>query len=271
MHTVIRDGGEPQVSLKCERSGAVGWWLLDRPDQMNALSADLVADIATAARDARTDTSLRVIVITGSGRAFSAGADLREARAALERPSAFAALLSSWRATFRELELLPLPVIAAVNGVALAGGLELALACDLVIASSSARIGDGHIRYGLVPGGGGSQRLMDAIGARAARWLMYSGELLDAETALGLGLVQKVVPSGTFREEVQSIAEAMAARSSTALAFMKRMTRRRSVSDIDLQAELEGAVSVVTGQDARAGLAAFVAGEEPVFAAERME
>ncbi|HUY74593.1 MAG TPA: enoyl-CoA hydratase/isomerase family protein [Candidatus Dormibacteraeota bacterium] len=259
------------MSLKRERAGGVEWWTLDRPDQMNALSSDLVAGIAAAARDARTDPSLRVVVITGSGRGFSAGADLKEARVALERPSAFAAMLGTWRATFRELELLPLPVIAALNGITLAGGLELALACDLVIASSAARIGDGHIRYGLVPGGGGSQRLADAIGARAARWLMYSGELLDAEAAFALGLVQKVVPAATFLEDVQSVAEAMAARSSSALAFMKRMSRARGVSDIDLQAELEGAVAVVTGLDARAGLAAFAAGEEPVFSKERLE
>ena len=259
------------MSLKRERVGGVEWWVLDRPEQMNALSADLVAGIAAAARDARTDAAVRVVVITGSGRAFSAGADLKEARAALDRPSAFAALLGSWRATFRELELLPLPVIAALPGITLAGGLELALACDLMIASSAARIGDGHIRYGLVPGGGGSQRLADAIGARAARWLMYSGEVLDAETARAVGLVQKVVPADAFREEVQAVAGAMAARSSSALAFMKRMSRTRAVSDLDLQAELEGAVSVVTGPDAGAGLAAFVAGEEPVFSKERRE
>lgn len=259
------------MSLKRERAGGVEWWVLDRAEQMNALSADLMAGIAAAAAAVRTDPAVRVIVLTGSGRAFSAGADLKEARAALERPSAFAAMLGSWRAAFRELELLPLPVIAAVNGITLAGGLELALACDLVVASSAARIGDGHIRYGLVPGGGGSQRLADAIGARATRWLMYSGELLDAEAALALGLVQKVVPAATFREDVQALADAMAARSSSALAFMKRMTRARAVSDLDLQAELEGAVAVVTGPDARAGLAAFAAGEEPVFSKERLE
>jgi enoyl-CoA hydratase/carnithine racemase len=257
--------------LTRERHGAVEWWTLDRPDKMNALSSELVSALAAAVQAIREDATARVVVVTGAGRAFSAGADLEEALAVAGDRARFTALLASWRAAFREIELLPVPVIAAINGVALAGGLELALACDLILASSAARIGDGHIRYGLVPGGGGSQRLADAVGARAARWLMYSGALLDAESARQLGLVQQVLPEEGFGAEVQRIASEMAARSSTALTFMKRMTRRRAVSDLDLQAELEEAARVVAGADATEGLRAFVAGEEPAFAAERLD
>jgi enoyl-CoA hydratase/carnithine racemase len=254
-----------------ERDGAVEWWTLNRPDKMNALSSELVAGIAGAVNAVRDDATVRVVVVTGAGQAFSAGADLEEALAVAGDRARFSGLLASWRAAFREIELLPLPVIAAVNGIALAGGLELALACDFIVASSAARIGDGHIRYGLVPGGGGSQRLPDAVGVRTARWLMYSGALLDAESAHQLGLVQRVLPAESFRADVQAMASTMAARSSSALAFMKRMTRRRSVGDLDLQAELEEASRVVAGADAREGLRAFVAGEEPAFAVERLE
>jgi enoyl-CoA hydratase/carnithine racemase len=258
--------------LTRERQGGVEWWTLNRPQKMNALSsAGLVTALAEAARAVRADASARVVVVTGAGRAFSAGADLEEALAVAGEPGRFLALLETWRSAFRELELLPLPVLGAVNGLALAGGLELALACDLIVASTAARLGDGHIRYGLVPGGGGSQRLADAIGVRAARWLMYWGALLEAEPARQLGLVQQVLPAEGFRAEVQRIASEMVVRSSTALRFMKRMTRQRAVSDLDLQAELEEAARVAAGPDARAGLEAFVAREEPVFPTERVD
>jgi enoyl-CoA hydratase len=247
--------------LERERIDGVEWWTLNRPDKMNALSSGLIDELAAAAGAVRADRTARVVVVTGAGSSFSAGGDAAR----------FSALLGTWRAAFRELELLPLPVLAAVNGVAIAGGLELALACDLILASSDARIGDGHIRYGLVPGGGGSQRLPNAVGVRAARWLMYTGALLDAESARRLGLVQHVLHAEGFRTEVQAIAAAMAARSSAALASMKRMTRPRPVSDLDLQAELEEAARVVAGPDAQAGLQAFVAGQKPVFSQERLD
>jgi enoyl-CoA hydratase len=257
--------------LERERIDGVEWWTLNRPDKMNALSSGLIDELAAAAGAVRADRTARVVVVTGAGSSFSAGADLEEALAVAGDAARFSALLGTWRAAFRELELLPLPVLAAVNGVAIAGGLELALACDLILASSDARIGDGHIRYGLVPGGGGSQRLPNAVGVRAARWLMYTGALLDAESARRLGLVQHVLHAEGFRTEVQAIAAAMAARSSAALASMKRMTRPRPVSDLDLQAELEEAARVVAGPDAQAGLQAFVAGQKPVFSQERLD
>jgi enoyl-CoA hydratase/carnithine racemase len=257
------------MSLTRERIGSVEWWTLDRPEKMNALDSGLIAGLIDAAAAARADAGIRVVVLTGSGSAFSAGADLDEARSALADRAGFKRMLESWRVAFRELELLPLPVLAAIDGVALAGGLELALSCDVIIASSRSRMGDAHIRYGLVPGGGGTQRLADAVGTRAARWLMYSGALLDAEAAQRLGLVQQVLPAEGFRDELQRLAAGIAERSSTALGFMKRMTRR-GVSDLELQAELEGAVDIVSGPDARAGLDAFIAGATPVFSAERL-
>ncbi|HZB48119.1 MAG TPA: enoyl-CoA hydratase/isomerase family protein [Mycobacteriales bacterium] len=240
---------------------------LNRAEALNALSGELVAGLAAGVAGAAADDAVRVVVITGSGRAFCAGADLREARELVGDAAAFRGWLLEWRAAFDSFERCGKPVIAAVNGLALAGGLELALSCDLIVASDAAGIGDAHVRYGLVPGGGGSQRLPDAVGTRWARWLMYTGETLDAATAHRIGLVQQVFPAASFDADVAAMAATMARRSTAALAFMKRASRTRLVTDDGLDLEIEAAARVVTGPDAREGLAAFVEKREPRFAA----
>ena len=247
------------------RRGRVLELRLNRPRQMNALSAQLIADLAEAIRRAGGDDTVAAVFITGSGRAFSAGADLIEAKTQLADPALFRDGLDVWRSTFRELESLPKPVIAVVDGLAIAGGLELALCCDLIVASDRARLGDGHATYGLVPGGGGSRRLPDAIGVRAARWLMYTGELLDAQTALQLGLVQHVVPAAELDEWLDNLAETLSGRSPAAMAFFKTMTASLTVTDERLAHEVVAAVAVVSGPDAQEGLAAFAAKRPPRF------
>jgi len=247
------------------RRGRVLELRLNRPEQMNALSAQLIAELAAAVRDARDDDSVTALFITASGRAFSAGADLLEAKEQLADPARFRDVLEIWRSTFRALENLPKPVIAVVDGLAIAGGLELALACDLIVATDRARLGDGHATYGLVPGGGGSQRLPDAIGVRAARWLMYTGELVDAETARRLGLVQHVVAAADLDSWLEQTAATLSARSPAALAFYKTMTASPTVTDERLAHEVLAAVAVVSGPDAQEGLAAFEAKRRPDF------
>jgi enoyl-CoA hydratase/carnithine racemase len=179
---------------------------LNRPEQLNALSRELVEELRDAAAGVPDDPSVRVVVLTGAGRAFSAGADLAEALALVREPQAFRQMLRLWRGTFRLLEELPVPVVAAVNGIAFAGGLELALSCDVIVAAAGAALGDAHVRYGLVPGGGGSQRLVDAVGVRSARWLMYTGATVDARTAHHIGLVQHVIDDEDFGSEVRAVA-----------------------------------------------------------------
>lgn len=237
---------------------------LNRPEQMNSLSQDLIVALHEQIAAVADDRSVRVVVITGAGKAFCAGADLIEAGANATDPVAFRTQLTAWRAAFAAIGLCPKPVIAAVNGIALAGGIELALSCDLIVASERARLGDGHVKYGLVPGGGGSQRLTDAVGSRWARWLMYSGELLPAARAEDIGLVQQIFPAETFAADVAAFAATLARRSARAVAFMKRMSRP-SVSDDGLDLEIEAAISVVGGVEAREGLAAFAAKREPDF------
>jgi enoyl-CoA hydratase/carnithine racemase len=250
--------------LRCELTDGVLALTLNRPNDMNALSSALVAALRTAIDEAALNPHVKVVIVTGEGRAFCSGADLIEAAEVAKSVEAFRAMVLPWRDTFTAIEQCSKPVIAAVNGIALAGGLELALACDLIVASEAARLGDGHIRYGLVPGGGASQRLPHAVGSRQARWLMYSGDVLDARQAESIGLVQKVFPAASFTADVHEIALRMARRSGMALAFMKRMSAPH-LSDDGLDLEIESAARVVTGADAREGLAAFAAKREPIF------
>ncbi|WP_214109369.1 enoyl-CoA hydratase/isomerase family protein [Acrocarpospora catenulata] len=238
-----------------------------RPAQMNALSSELLAALGSALTDAVADPAVRILHLTGSGRAFCAGADLTEAAELTTDPASFRRWLLLWKQVFQAIGETRKPVVALLNGLTLAGGLELALACDFILASSSARVGDVHANYGLVPGGGGTQRLPDAVGTRYARWLMYTGAILTAEEAHRVGLVQQVFSDETFVEDTWAMGAAMARRSATGLGFMKRMTAPARVNGPGLDLELEGAVHVVTGVDGREGLAAFREKRVPRFTA----
>lgn len=252
-------------SVTSDREAGVVRLTIRRPEQMNAISTGVVDDLQRHLADIAARPDDRVVVLTGAGRAFCAGADLIEAEGLIGDPAAFRRWLLSWREAFRALETCPKPVIAAVQGLALAGGLELALSCDVIVASDRATLGDVHARYGLVPGGGGSQRLPDAVGTRRARWLMYTGATLTAAEAADWGLVQQVFPADGFEARVAELAAAMAARSQPSLAFMKRTTASRLVDDRGLDLEIEAAVHVLAGPDAVEGLAAFREKREPAF------
>ena len=247
-----------------ELRGGVLKLTMNRPEQLNALSGDLVRGIGAAIRDARSD-DVRVVVITGGGRAFCAGADLLEAESIVQVAADFRSWLLLWREVFDSLEELDKPVIAALNGLTFAGGLELALACDVMVATRSAKIGDVHANYGLVPGGGGSQRLPDAVGSRWARWLMYSGEVLTADEARSIGLVQKVFDDATFVDDVWAMGARMAARSAPGLALMKRLSRSTRVDDRGLSLEIEAAAHLIVAEDSREGFAAFRDKRQPHF------
>jgi enoyl-CoA hydratase/carnithine racemase len=245
--------------------GPVGWLTLNRPHDGNMFTPAMCHEIRDCINDVRRETRTRVLVITGAGNVFCAGADLAEARERTASSSDFRAWLALWRDTFRAIERCPKPVLAALNGMTLAGGLELALACDLMIAADNAVVGDVHCRYGLVPGGGGSQRLPEAVGTRRARWLMYTGVTLTAAQALEWGLVQAVVDHRAFHEGVHKIAATMARRSSVSLAVMKRLSMPRAITDEGLDEEIDAAAELIVGPDVREGLAAFFEKREPHF------
>jgi enoyl-CoA hydratase len=256
---------EPTNVARKHRDGVV-WLTIQRPEQLNAISSGVVRELHAFVEEADSRIEDRVVVVTGAGRAFSAGADLHQVSDLTMSPPALRALLVAWSEAFRAIERCSKPVIAAVNGLALAGGLELALSCDLIVASDAATLGDVHIRYGLVPGGGATQRLPDAIGRRRARWLMYTGATLSAAEAQAWGLVQQVFPDEGFDEAVHELAASMARRSQPSLAFMKRLSASSSV-DGGLDLETESAPHVLTGPDAREGFAAFSGRREPDFSA----
>lgn len=249
-----------------EQRGAVLQIALNRPEQMNALNSALVTALADAVTDARRDDSVAVIHLTGTGRGFCAGADLIEASTATRSADGFRRWVGQWHRTFATFEACPKPVIALLNGLTLAGGLELALACDYMVAARSAKLGDLHANFGLVPGGGGSQRLPDAVGSRFARWLMFTGEMLTAHRALEIGLVQQVIDDDIFAEACWNTGEKMAARSRPGLAFMKRMSRP-VLREQALALEIEAAANLVVAEDAREGLSAFAAKRPPRFSA----
>ena len=181
--------------FKVEKRGKVAIWTLCRPDRMNALSRATVRQLGELARSAAKDLSIRSIVITGAGtRAFCAGADLKERRSMNEDD--VRDFLSLYRASFDELDRLPKPVIAAINGVAFGGGVELALACDLRVMSAETTIGLTEVSLAIIPGAGGTQRLTRIIGPAKAKELILLSRRIDADEALTLGIVNRKTKEG---------------------------------------------------------------------------
>ena len=249
-----------------ERRGPAAWIRLSRPEKRNAINADLLAGI-NAGLDRAEDEAARVVVLTGSGPAFCAGADLTAVGGQLHDPAAIEKLLNDAGKLTLRIEAHPTPVIAAVNGAAVAGGLELVLACDLVVAAESAMLADGHARYGLFPGAGSSVRLPRLIGANRARELLYTGAPTSARRMYELGVVNQVVPDEELENAVDALCARLAAGSADGLARMKRVINaasRMSVTD-GLNLELATAREHLHSPDVAEGLAAFAAGRRPNF------
>ena len=214
----------PYQDLILDHRGPVSWLYLNRPQALNAISMGCMRELAAALSALRERKQTRVIVLSGKGRGFCAGADLTGAlpdRAA--EPTAEPGFLELGTAMEAVLNAMPKPVIAAVNGVAAGGGLELAMMADFMVAAASARLGDAHANFGALPGGGATVRLPRFVGIGQAKYLMFTGELLAAEEALRIGLVTKVWPDETFETEVQALAEKIAAKSPLGLARMKQL------------------------------------------------
>jgi enoyl-CoA hydratase/carnithine racemase len=259
------------TTLSCvtlERDGGIARVILNRPAQMNAISPGLLEDLGRVCDELEPDPGVKVVTVTGAGRAFSAGADLAAVRELAPDPVRWAAFMALWHRVFNRIEALPQPVVAAVNGLALAGGLELVLVADLVVADEEARLGDQHANFGLVAGGGGSQRLPRAIGPRRAKELMLLGGWLTARQALEWGLVNRVAAAGQLPAVVGEIASALARLSGSAARTAKALVNRSG--DVDLASGLDLEIALVAqhmrSADAREGLAAFAEKRKPVFA-----
>lgn len=183
-------------AIRVERRETIAIWTLARPDRMNALSRAAVRELYRLARDASTDKTLRAVIITGEGdKAFCAGADLKERQSMTEDD--VRDFLSLYRVAFGAIDALGVPVIAAINGVAFGGGLELALACDFRVATHSAKIGLTETSLAIIPGAGGTQRLPRIVGEARAKEMVIFAQRLSAEEALAVGLINRVALEGT--------------------------------------------------------------------------
>jgi enoyl-CoA hydratase/carnithine racemase len=242
--------------------GSVAVLTLNRPP-MNALSAAVAADLA-AAVDQAADPAVRAVVVTGSPN-FAAGADINELRAATAGDDK--ALASDLGRALTALERLPKPVVAAVRGFALGGGLELALACDFRYLAEDARVGVPEIKLGIYPGAGGTQRLPRLIGIAKARDLIYTGRHVRSAEALSIGLADRVVPTDQLAEVAMEAARELAKGPTVAIGAAKRAINGgygRSLKK-GLQLEAEGFLQCLGTEDAREGLAAFLEKREAAF------
>jgi len=241
--------------------------VLNRPDQLNAISPALLEDLDRACAAIEGDPSVRAMTLTAAGRAFCAGADLKAVRELSSDPVKWSAFMRLWHRVFNRVEVLPVPVVAGVHGLALAGGLELTLVSDLVIADEAARLGDQHANFGLVAGGGGSQRLPRLIGARRAKEMMLLGGWLSAAQALDWGLVNRVAPEGALGAVVEEVASAIAAGSGSAARTVKALVNRAFDTDLTsgLELELSMVATHMRSTEAAEGLRAFAEKRKPVF------
>jgi len=258
---------EEAAVMKEFRDGAV-WLTLNRPSAMNAISPEIISLLLAALDEAAQRDDVRAVVLTGNGRAFCAGADLKFVqRTQQDGESGANAFLADLLALLNRLERFAKPVVAAVNGLALAGGLELVLCCDLVLAARSARFGDAHANYGLLPGGGGSVRLPRKIGATRAKYLMYTGEFVDAESMERAGLVNAVVDDAELREASADLVRKIAAKSPLGLARMKALVNDGLEQPVEVALRQELLMSALHqhSHDIREGLAAFEEKRAPRF------
>lgn len=257
-----------ETAVLCAARDGAMWITLNRPAAMNSITPAIVQGIEAALVEALADPQVSAVVLTGTGRAFCAGADLKYVREQTQGDeSATAAFLQTVLRLMNRLETFPKPVIAAINGLALAGGLELVLCCDLVIAARSARIGDAHANFGLLPGGGSSVRLPRKIGPTRAKYLLYTGEFVPAEQLVEAGLVNEVVDDADLLPAAQRLVAKLVPKSSLVLRRMKALVDDglEQPSETALRLELLASEVHSHSHDMREGLAAFEEKRKPQF------
>jgi len=249
-----------------ERDGGTVVLTMNRPEKLNALNEALVRALHDAVVELDADMSIRVVVLTGAGeKSFVAGADI--AGMSEMSTTAAKAFADLGHAVGERLERAHFPVIAAVNGFALGGGCELALACDFVYASEKAKFGQPEVNLGIIPGFGGTQRLARRVGIGRARELVYTGDTLDANEALRIGLVNAVVPAGELLAKVRDVAKKIEGKAPLAIAQAKRLVYRGEDVPLVVANELEAqAFSALFGSlDQREGMKAFVEKRKATF------
>jgi enoyl-CoA hydratase len=249
-----------------EKSEGVATITLNRPEALNAVSKEVMEEIMHALEDVKNDENVRVVVLTGAGeKAFSAGADIKTMIGMTALKARELSFMGEKLCI--ALENLEKPVIAALNGYALGGGLEVAMSCDLRIASENARMGQTEINIGLIPGWGGTQRLTRLIGRTKAKELVFTGRMIDAKTAEQLGIVNMVVPQDKLKETVRQFALELASKAPVAIRVAKTLINKGADIGLDsaLALEREGFGVVASTEDLKEGVSAFTEKRKPVF------
>jgi len=248
-----------------EIKGSVGWLTLNRPDAMNALNREMALELGAQLERLQNDAAVRVVVLTANGRAFCAGADLKSATKPVEPGEED--MLDIAARVFGQLRHFPKPVIAAVNGLAIAGGMELVLACDLVLAADTAKLGDAHANFGVFPGAGGAAVMPRKLPANVAKYLLFTGETLSAAQMKDFGLVNEVVAAELLSEAAQKLGEKLAEKSPAVLRRMKHVANQTSDKSIDdaLRDELLELRTHLRSYDMQEGLRAFMEKRKPEF------
>jgi enoyl-CoA hydratase len=252
-------------TLLVERRGRVALITVNRPEKRNALNIQTRAEGAAALDELRDDESVGVVVFTGAGdKAFIAGADIGEFAG---RTSLTQRDVMMGRSLFTAIDSFPKPVIAMVNGYCLGGGCELALSCDLRIASETASFGQPEINLGIIPGGGGTQRLTRLVGEGKAMELILTGDIIDAHTAFNIGLVNMVVAASDLEAKTMEIANRIAEKSPIALRLAKEAVKIASRSNLDegLRREVDLFALCFSSEDKDEGVKAFLEKRKPQF------
>lgn len=250
-------------NIKYEVKGNLGYLTINRPKALNALNTEVLSELADALKEIEADDAVKAVIVTGEGKAFVAGADIAQ----MSKLNAVEgrAMMQAGHKVMNTIDQMPKPFIAAVNGFALGGGCELAMACDIRIASSKAKFGQPEVGLGIIPGFCGTQRLSRLVGKGMAKYLIYSAEMINAEEAFRIGLVEKVVEPDALMETAEKLANTIASKAPIAIAQAKIAINNGFDMDLKSASQLEVEATTVCfgSEDQKEGMAAFLEKRAP--------
>lgn len=263
---MMQEGGAKFEAIIYEKKENVAWITLNRPEVLNAQNDTLRSELIFALEQARDDNEVYLVVLTGAGdRAFSAGADISEF--AFWTPIDVIRKRKGTKTPYELIRQIPKPFIAMVNGLALGGGCELTMACDIIIAAENARFGQPEITVGVIPGGGGTQILPRLVGEKKAKELIFTGDFISAEEALRLGLVNKVVPKEKLGEAVEELISKLKSKSPAILRFAKLAVNKSLETALSVGIADEGDLFAMCfgTEDQKEGAQAFLEKRKPQY------